>query len=100
MKIILLPIIMLGLALFSMPYGYYQFLRIVVCGISGLIAYGLCAKENKNWLFWGYIAIAIIYNPIAKITFAKDVWVFLNIITIIYYLGTYKLINEKIKKLF
>ena len=76
--------ILLGLALFPMPYGYYQILRLIICGLSVWI---LVDNHNKKInLPIGLFAIAIIYNPIFIIHFEKAIWSILNIVTLIYFI--------------
>ena len=55
------------------PYGYYQFLRIAVCGFSVAIVYRPDQTENGGWILLA-CAAAVLYNPIFPITMAKDDW--------------------------
>ena len=77
----LLFVFFLLIAIFAMPYGYYTLLRIALCFISGMIAYKLYEKDGAKGVFLGYLFIAIVYNPIIKVTFAKELWVLLNLLT-------------------
>jgi hypothetical protein len=89
-NIIIVAIILLILAIFPLPYGYYQFLKITICGILGYIGY---QEYNKNkdfnvkciimWLF------AIAYNPILKISLGRKRWAIVNVITIAVFLIFY-----------
>lgn len=77
---------LLVIALFKMPYGYYQFMHIAVTiwGIIYLIkAYQHTresAKKTCALLITG--AITILYNPILPINLDREIWSPLNIISI------------------
>jgi len=59
--------------LYKMPYGYYQFVRIVTfLGFIG-IAYIEYESKRKITIILALL-IAILFNPIAKIYFKKDTW--------------------------
>jgi hypothetical protein len=60
-------------AIFPMPYGYYVFLRWVVCvtGVALAIAFPRTG-------YWGValfaVAVAILFNPIVKVPLGRDAW--------------------------
>lgn len=87
--------ILLGVALLPLPYGYYQFMRLVVCIVS---IWMLIENHNKNTkLPIGLFFTAIAYNPIFIIHFDKEIWSVINIITIIYFICLItKMQNDKI----
>lgn len=72
--------ILLFISIFDLSYGFYQFLRIVVCLLS--VVYSLyCYSMSKNSiLIIVNIMIAIIWNPIIPIYLDKDTWIILDII--------------------
>ena len=72
--------IMLLLALASWPYGYYQLLRIVVCGTAGYGAYLALQADQHPWL-WILGAVAILFNPIFPIHFDRGVWRILDTVS-------------------
>ena len=56
-----------------MPYGYYQLLRIV--GTAVFVWASVVAYQRKHQaLPWVYACLAIVFNPILKITFPKELW--------------------------
>ena len=68
------------MALADLPYGYYQFLRIVVTGCAAWIAIGLHKRNNLiGTLTFG--AMAVIFNPIVKIHMERDVHAIFNVIS-------------------
>ncbi len=54
---------MLFWALADNPYGYYQILRWVVCGLTRYLAY----RNDKNVWAWIFGVTAVLFNPIAPI---------------------------------
>lgn len=64
---------------FSMPYGYYQAVRVF-----GIIGFSILAydahKNNLVMLAFVYGIAAILFNPIIKIAFDKNVWHVIDII--------------------
>ena len=72
-----LMFLLAGIALFvgiaDMPYVYYLRLRWFV---SILGAYGAVSSFGKRDITWGWalIAIALIFNPIAKFYLEKQIW--------------------------
>lgn len=78
----ILGIVILLLALGSLPYGYYQFLRWAITIIGAYSAY--LAYEQKNvTLTWIFGLMAILFNPIIPFTFEKNVWQTIDVITAI-----------------
>ncbi len=65
--------ILLILCLANMPYGYYQFVRIA--GLVGFLflAYDAIKNNNSVELIF-YIVMAILFQPIYKITFDREIW--------------------------
>ena len=69
---------MLVLGIFDWLWGYYDLMRLIVCGAAGYIAW--CVKQQKGErLFWVMVVVAIIYNPIAPVHFERTLWILLNL---------------------
>ena len=64
---------MLLVAVAPLPYGYYQFLRWVTCGVSVFIAVE-SYRWKKTWAIWLFAAIAVLFNPIFPIYLSKEIW--------------------------
>lgn len=80
---LIIACVLLAVALFPLPYGYYQFLRLGICGLAIWL---LISDYNKTEsLSIGLIITAIAYNPIFRIHFDKGIWSIINVITIIYF---------------
>jgi hypothetical protein len=64
---------MLFIALGHLPYGYYQLLKIIVCGAAVYMAY-LAYKWQKIWAVWLLGFIAVLFNPLLPIHLSRDIW--------------------------
>ena len=71
--------LLLLIAIFPLPYAYYQLLRIIVTISSGISAYN--EYENNNYgLSIAFAIVLILFNPIAPIYLDKGTWVIIDII--------------------
>lgn len=77
----LVPAVMLILALGPWPYGYYVLLRLVVCLAAAFIAWSL--RTSTTPLTWAFVCLAILYNPIVKVPLGREVWMVLNVISVL-----------------
>ena len=75
----LIAAVMLFGALADPPYGYYQLLRFVVCGVSLYIAYTAYTWQ-KIWAVWLFGFIAILFNPFVPLHFSKELWQSVDVI--------------------
>jgi hypothetical protein len=64
---------MLFLALAPWPYGYYQLLRFVVCGIASFIAF-VAYNRQKKWAVWLFGFIGVLFNPLIPIHLSRELW--------------------------
>ena len=81
----LAPIIALSIGFLPMPYGYYMLSRLIVSGCALYFAFNsFKAKDNvKLWIF-GFLVV--LYNPLIPISLgSKELWMIVNIPTIIYF---------------
>lgn len=65
--------LMLFGALGQWPYGYYQLLRFVVCGVSAYIAF-MAYQWQKLWATWLFGFIAVLFNPLVPIHLSREIW--------------------------
>jgi hypothetical protein len=65
---------LLYLAIFPLPSGYYELLRIVA---SGTFAWGAYQNfsQKKLLLPLAYSLFAIVFNPVSEIALAKELWI-------------------------
>lgn len=89
-KIILSALFLL--CLLDMPYGFYQLVRFL-----GLIGFGILAyqsnKKGKQIEVIIYVVLAILFQPIFKISLGRTLW---NIVDIVVAVGL--LLSILIKK--
>ena len=71
----IVPAVLLVLALLPWPYGYYTFLRLGVCAVSGWLAYEQWRHDNavSGWVV-GLGAAALLFNPLSPIHLTREIW--------------------------
>lgn len=73
----LIPAAIAALLLFGAlghwPYGYYQLLRFVVCGISIYIAF-MAYKWQELYAMSLFGLIAVLFNPFIPIHLPREIW--------------------------
>lgn len=83
-KIPMALIVLFFISMFDLPYGFYTFLRIIVCLFSITFAFSYyCFNNGLSFVSITAIAIAILWNPIIPASFDKETWVCLDIIAIV-----------------
>jgi hypothetical protein len=72
--------LVLIVAAFPLPYGYYTFARIVTCLACALLAY--CAYRNTPpAVLWtsAFALLAVLFNPAIPIHLTKMIWIVLDV---------------------
>lgn len=69
----LIAALMLLGALGRWPYGYYQLLRFVVCGVSVYVAF-MAYNWQKLWATALFGCIALLFNPLIPIHLSREIW--------------------------
>ena len=74
-------IILLVVAVFRMPYGYYTFLRITICAAAALIATVGLLEQTRFDIRWTilFVLIVILVNPILPIRLHRAIWFYLDL---------------------
>jgi hypothetical protein len=75
---------LLLIAIASLPYGYYRFLRIAITIIAGINAFSVFENENKL-LFIGFLIVAILFNPLIPIYLDKATWTPIDLVVGIFF---------------
>ncbi len=70
-----------------MPYGYYQFVRVISFTILGYLAYSEHLKANKA-LFILYLFGAILFNPFIKVALGRTIWQIVDIVVAVFLIST------------
>jgi hypothetical protein len=82
------PPIWLGLALSGacvvafadLPYGYYQLLRVAITGYAAWTAWQAFENNRTTWA-WTFGFLAVLYNPLIKISLDREIWSVVNLVT-------------------
>ena len=69
---IIAALMLLG-ALAPWPYGYYQLLRFVTCGVAVYIVY-TAYNWQRIWAVWLFGFIALLFNPLIPIHLSREIW--------------------------
>lgn len=77
-----------------LPYGYYTFLRIVACGVFAVAAY-VSLSRKAPLLPYVYGALAVLFNPIIKISLPKETWAVVDICSAVFLAATAKRIRAE-----
>ena len=67
----------LFIGVLPLPYGYYMLLRFIACGVFAWAAF-ITYKNNETTLPWVFAILAIVFNPILKIHFPKELWAIID----------------------
>ena len=75
------PLVVMGIGLLPMPYGYYFLSRLVVFVCAIYFTMQLNSQKDTT-LVWVFGFFALLYNPIIPIHLgSKDLWVIVNLVT-------------------
>lgn len=85
----IIPIMLLLVAIFDLPYGYYTFLRLIITASSVFIIWLTWKYQRKHKEIWAiiYVTLILLYNPIAPVRLSKEIWIIINIITVVFYMA-------------
>jgi len=87
---------LLLLSFLAWPYAYYTFLRIAITGVAIYYAYYLYSIKKQNFWFWGFVVIAILFNPIVPIYLKdKSIWSITDVIVVILFVIFISRVNKK-----
>ena len=82
LSIWLAPVVILTLGLFRLPYGYYVFLRLVVCAAAGFVVWQLFRAGGVSRIFAvAFALLALLYNPIFPVRLTRETWAPINVLT-------------------
>ncbi len=75
----IVPVMVLVLAVFALPYGYYTFTRIVICLACMALAYSACGPRPGATIWTTFfVLIAIVFNPLIPIYLKKQTWTYID----------------------
>ena len=72
--------IVLVVAVFPLPYGYYIFARIATCCACGILAW-TCFAGRPSAPTWGIVlvGIAVLFNPLIPIYLKRQTWFWIDL---------------------
>ena len=56
-----------------LPYAYYQLMNWAVM-VAGLVTAEQAYKQDKRWVMWIFLLVAIVFNPISPIFLQPNIW--------------------------
>ena len=77
-KLYLIGLALCLAAMAPLPYGFYTFVRITVT-IIGIVA-ALDFYKNKDEVWFLFVGIALLFNPIIPIYLNREIWFFIDLI--------------------
>jgi hypothetical protein len=77
-------LLLLGIAIWHFDYYSYMVLRLLVCFLSAYCAY-IC-RIHSNKMFWIFILVAFLLNPIVLLGFLRSAFIALDLSTIVLFL--------------
>lgn len=66
-------ILLLAAVVWRLPYGFYTFLRIVVCGTSAYLAWFTWTRRERGWCLIFVVQTAL-FNPFIQIHLTRAEW--------------------------
>lgn len=79
----------------DLPYGFYIILRWLVCATAIALAYEFHGLKKSGWV-WPMGLLAVLFNPISRIHFDKEIWCTLDVLAGIVLLIAGRLLSTKI----
>lgn len=75
-------ILLLAIALFDMPYYYYEIMRFL-CMVGFLILAKFEYNKKQNIFLAVWLTVALLINPYFKLVLGKEIWAIIDITLII-----------------
>lgn len=88
---------MISIALLKLPYGYYTLLRVVLCFSFCYFIYLNYRYYQNNFFYPIFSLLAIIYNPFFPLHLGREIWVYVNIVTIVAVILSFIFLRSKTK---
>lgn len=76
---------LLLLCLADMPYGFYSLVRFVSAAAFCYLAY-ICFKEGETDRMIAMVVLAVLFQPLLKISLGRTIWNIIDILVAIYML--------------
>ena len=90
-------IAVLLLALFGRSSaGYLLVLQFVVCGAAIMVAWEAYRSERQVWAI-GFVAIAVLFNPFQSLTYSREMFLWLDLLSMATFLASLAVLKAKPK---
>ena len=90
------PLVVMGIGVLPMPYGYYNILRVVVCVSAAFMAVRAMKTGNGQLVPWLFGGMALLYNPILPANLnEKAIWMMVNALTAILFIAFRNLSDDE-----
>jgi len=81
-------------ALWPPSENYQLLLQFLVCAGALLVAWQAYSAAKQIWAF-GFVAIAVCFNPFQALTFSREMFLFLDLISIATFLASLAVLKPK-----
>jgi len=68
------------------PYGYYMFLRLVVCGVAAYAAIKVKKNPSLSSHFIPLVMMAVLFNPLIPVHLNRLIWLPVDLGGAVYFL--------------
>jgi len=90
------PLVVMGIGVLPMPYGYYNILRVVVCVSAIFMAFRAIKTHNRQLVPWLFGGLALLYNPVLPVHLnEKAIWMIVNAVTALLFIIFRDLSNDE-----
>ncbi len=76
------------------PYGFYTFLRLVVCGGAAYLAFGAHSLNKRAWV-WLMGATALLFNPMFRIPMTRSSWQVVDFVAALAFAASLLFIHDR-----
>lgn len=83
-------------AVFDVPYGYFQFFRLLVTGYSAYLAFLYFRSGRSAAIAWAFAFIALIFNPVFVIAMSKGMHSIFDLMAVVLISGELAVLREKV----
>ena len=87
-------VILLPAVFWQASAGYHLALQLVVTAGALLVAWEGYRSEKQVWAI-GFVAIAVLFNPFQPLTFSREMFLWLNLISVATFLASLVVLKTK-----
>lgn len=83
-------------ALAEWPYGFYVFLRWVICA-AGIYAVVAAIRYKRVWAAWIYGCFAVLFNPVIPVHLTREIWRPIDVLTAVAFVGAVLVLRPRVE---